>query len=70
MVPELGLLGDAAFNLEHAADGEHDEWTNMYPRMAKKPGRKASDKLAERSDAVAGVEKTRRGALPEDPEHL
>jgi len=55
---ELGLLGDVAFNLEHAADGEHDEWTNMYPRMAKEAREEGFDKLAERFDAVAGVEKT------------
>ncbi|MGI6152099.1 MAG: rubrerythrin [Christensenellales bacterium] len=55
---ELGLLGDVAYNLEHAADGEHDEWTNMYPRMAKEAREEGFDKLAERFEGVAGVEKT------------
>ena len=32
---EGGAIQDTEKNLEAAANGEHDEWTDMYPRMAK-----------------------------------
>ena len=32
---ELEGIGDTATNLAHAAEGEHEEHTAMYPRMAK-----------------------------------
>ena len=28
-------IGDTPVNLEHAAEGENYEWTDMYPRFAK-----------------------------------
>ena len=30
----LGHIQDTEKNLEAAANGEHDEWTDMYPRMS------------------------------------
>ena len=29
-----GIVGTTAENLKHAADGEHEEWSDMYPAMA------------------------------------
>jgi len=55
---ELEQLGDIPANLEHAAAGEHGEWTDMYPRMAREARAEGFDKLAEKFEAVAGVEKT------------
>ena len=31
---ELGGIGDTAANLKSAAEGEHEEWTEMYKEMA------------------------------------
>ena len=36
---EGGAIQDTEKNLEAAANGEHDEWTDMYPRMAKEASR-------------------------------
>lgn len=42
---EGGAIQDTEKNLEAAANGEHDEWTEMYPRMAKRLVRKVSRRL-------------------------
>ena len=39
---ELGGIGTTAENLMAAAEGEHEEWSSMYKRMAVRPGRRAS----------------------------
>ena len=30
-----GVIGDTAGNLKMAADGEHEEWTELYPEFAR-----------------------------------
>jgi len=30
-----GAIGTTSENLEHAADGEHEEWTELYPEFAR-----------------------------------
>ncbi len=54
---ELGGLGDTAENLLHAAEGENDEWTNMYPRMAEEADKEGFPELAEKFRGVAAIEK-------------
>lgn len=53
----LGLLGDTAENLGHAADGENYEWTDMYDRMAKEADEEGFHDLAEQFRGVAKIEK-------------
>ena len=55
---ELHGLGDTAQNLVWAAEGENDEWTNMYARMADEADEEGFHDLAEKFRRVAGVEKT------------
>ena len=53
----LGELGDTATNLLHAAQGEHEEWTDMYERMAKDAEEEGFRELAEQFRGVAAIEK-------------
>ncbi len=55
---ELGELGDTAQNLEHAAEGENFEWTDMYDRMAKEAEEEGFTALAAKFRGVAAIEKT------------
>ena len=55
---ELGELGDTAQNLEHAADGENFEWTDMYERMANEAAEEGFTALAAKFRGVAAIEKT------------
>lgn len=54
----LGGIGDTAENLLHAAQGENDEWTDMYARMAREADEEGFHELAEQFRGVAAVEKT------------
>lgn len=54
---ELEGIGDVKTNLEHAAGGEHYEWDEMYPRMAKEAREEGFTQLALRFEYVAAVEK-------------
>lgn len=54
----LGELGDTATNLLHAAQGEHDEWTDMYERMAKDAEEEGFMELAAQFRGVAAIEKS------------
>ena len=54
---ELGGLGDTAQNLEWAAAGENEEWTEMYARMAKEADEEGFPELAAKFRAVAAIEK-------------
>lgn len=54
----LGELGDTAANLLHAAEGENEEWTEMYKRMAKEADEEGFHDLAEQFRGVAAVEKS------------
>ncbi len=55
---ELGELGDTAENLLHAAQGEYDEWTDMYARMAKEADEEGFKALAAKFRGVAAIEKS------------
>ena len=54
---ELGELGQTPVNLEHAADGENFEWTDMYARMAREADEEGFHELAEKFRGVAEIEK-------------
>ena len=54
----LGELGDTAENLQHAAEGENYEWTDMYDRMAKEAAEEGFTELAAKFRAVAAIEKS------------
>lgn len=54
---ELGLGGKAAENLQHAAEGENMEWTDMYDRMAKEADEEGFHDLAESFRQVGAIEK-------------
>ena len=54
----LGELGDTAQNLKAAAEGEHEEWTDMYKRMAEEAEEEGFTQIAAQFRAVAKVEKT------------
>ena len=55
---EFHGLGDTAQNLIWAAEGENDEWTNMYARMAEEAEAEGFKELAEKFRYVAAVEKS------------
>ena len=55
---EFHGLGDTAQNLIWAAEGENDEWTNMYARMAEEADEEGFHELAERFRKVAEIEKS------------
>ena len=50
-------IGTTAENLEAAADGEHEEWTSMYPEFAKIAREEGFTKIANLFEAVAKIEK-------------
>lgn len=53
----LGGVGDTAFNLQNAAEGENYEWTDMYARFAKEADEEGFTELAAKFRAVAEIEK-------------
>ena len=55
---EFHGLGDTAQNLIWAAEGENDEWTNMYARMADEAEEEGFTALAAKFRGVAAIEKT------------
>ncbi len=50
-------IGDTMENLKAAAPGQTDEWTDMYPRMAKEAREEGFDEIADLFEGVAAVEK-------------
>ena len=54
---ELGELGKTAENLQHAAEGENFEWTDMYERMAREAEEEGFVELAAKFRGVAAIEK-------------
>lgn len=50
-------IGDTMANLKAAAAGENEEWTDMYPRMAKEAREEGFDDLARMFENIARVEK-------------
>lgn len=54
---ELNGIGGTAENLEAAAGGEHDEWTDMYEGFAKVAEEEGFKELAAKFRGVAAIEK-------------
>lgn len=52
-----GAVADTLKNLEDAANGEHYEWTEMYPTFAKEAREEGFDKIAYLFESVAKIEK-------------
>lgn len=50
-------IGSTTENLTDAAQGENDEWTDMYPRMAREAREEGFDEIAELFEGVAAIEK-------------
>ena len=54
---ELGGIGTTAENLMAAAEGEHEEWTSMYKRMAEEAREEGFDHIADLFQQVGQIEK-------------
>ena len=54
---ELKGVGSVDENLKTAADGEHGEWTSMYPSMAAEASEEGFDRIAKLFKRVATIEK-------------
>jgi len=52
-----GVIGDTAVNLKGAAEGEHYEWTEMYPEFAKEAEEEGFLEIAETFRGIAKAEK-------------
>jgi len=52
-----GILGTTAENLKHAAAGEHHEWTELYPAMARVAEQEGFSEIAKLYLAVCVAEK-------------
>jgi len=50
-------ISDTLENLKDAAQGEHEEWTEMYPRMAKEAREEGFEEIAQLFEGVAEIEK-------------
>jgi rubrerythrin len=55
--PAGDLNGDTAKNLESAADGENEEWTDLYPAFADVADSEGFPDIARRFRSIAKVEK-------------
>ncbi len=53
----LGGIGDTIANLKAAADGEGEEWTNMYPAMAKDALDEGFDEIARVLEGIGKIER-------------
>ena len=54
---ELGELGTTTDNLQHAAEGENFEWTDMYERMAREAEEEGFPELAAKFRGVGAIER-------------
>jgi len=52
-----GAVPSTSANLKSAAAGEHEEWTEMYARMAKEAREEGFDNIAALFDSVGAVER-------------
>ena len=52
-----GAIPDTVSNLKDAAAGEHEEWTDMYARMAKEAKEEGFDEIALLFEGVGQIEK-------------
>ena len=53
----LSGIGDTVANLKAAAAGEGDEWTDMYPRMAKEARDEGFSEIARVFEGIGKIEK-------------
>ncbi|MEI6562782.1 MAG: rubrerythrin family protein [bacterium] len=53
----LSGIGDTLANLKAAAGGEHEEWTDMYPRMAREAREEGFEDLSRIFEGLAKIEK-------------
>ena len=67
---EFHGIGDTAQNLQWAAEGENEEWTCMYARMADEAAEEGFPELAAKFRLVAGVEKTHEERYNQILNHL
>jgi rubrerythrin len=51
-----GIIGTTAENLKAAADGEHEEWTELYPEFARIAAEEGFPKVATAWKLIAGIE--------------
>lgn len=51
-------VGDTITNLKLAAEGEHEEWTEMYKEFAAVAREEGFDAIADQMEGVAAIEKT------------
>jgi len=51
-----GIIGPTAENLKAAADGEHEEWTELYPEFARIASEEGFSKVATAYKLIAQVE--------------
>lgn len=49
-------IGTTSENLKDGIEGEHEEWTNMYPRMAEEARAEGFDEIAAMMEGVAAIE--------------
>lgn len=54
---KLNGIGSTAENLQACIDGEHYEWTEMYPAMAKEAREEGFEEIAVLFEGIAKVEK-------------
>ena len=52
-----GSIHDTLDNLAQAAEGEHDEWTDMYKTFAEEADAEGFTEIAEKFRGVAAIEK-------------
>ena len=55
---ELDGIGTTAENLMAAAEGEHEEWTNMYKRMSEEAREEGFHRIADLFHSVGEIEKS------------
>jgi rubrerythrin len=53
----LGGIGNTVANLKVAAAGEGDEWTDMYPRMAREARAEGFEEIARGFEGIGKIEK-------------
>lgn len=53
----LSGIGNTINNLKAAASGEHEEWTDMYPMMAKEAREEGFEELAAMFEGIGAIEK-------------
>ena len=51
-----GIIGTTPENLKASADGEHEEWTELYPAFSKTAGEEGFPKVATAFKLIAAIE--------------